>query len=143
MIMPYHAFRQRYYTYHDYYTWPEGERWELIDSKACNMSPELMRRHQQVVVELGRQITNFLQNHRCQVYMAPFDVRLPRSGEANDLVATLVQTDLLVICDHEKLNNADCRGAPDWIIEVLLPATVVKDQIEKRKLYQRHGVKEC
>jgi hypothetical protein len=66
MIMPYHAFRQRYYTYHDYYTWPEGERGELIDSKACNMSPELMRRHQQVVVELGRQIANFLQNHPCQ-----------------------------------------------------------------------------
>lgn len=140
--MPYHVFRQGYYTYHDYYTWPEGERWELIDSKAYNMSPELMRRHQQVVVELRRQIANFLQNHRCQVYTAPFDARLPRSGEANDLVDTLVQTDLLVICDPEKLNNADCCGAPDWIIEVLLPATTVKDQIEKRKLYQRHGVKE-
>jgi Putative restriction endonuclease len=65
--MPYHAFSQGYYAYRDYYTWLEGERWELIDGKAYNMSPELIRRHQQVVVELGRQSGNFLQSHSYQV----------------------------------------------------------------------------
>lgn len=125
-----HALRQGYYTYRDYYTWPIDERWELIDGKAYNMSPAPTRRHQEVAGELFRQTANFLQNHPCQIYAAPFDVRLPRGGEADDLIDTVVQPDLSVICDSEKLDKAGCRGAPDWIIEVLSPATAAKDQVK-------------
>jgi Uma2 family endonuclease len=106
------------------------------------MSPAPTRRHQDIVVALSRQIATFLRTHTCRVYTAPFDVRLPRGGEADDLVESVVQPDISVMCDQEKPDDAGCRGAPDWIIEVLSPGKAAKDQIEKRELYQRHGVKE-
>ncbi len=137
-----HALKHGRYTYRDYCAWPDDERWELIDGQAYNMSPAPARRHQDVVVELSRQIANFLRDHSCRVYTAPFDVRLPRAAEADDEVDTVVQPDISVVCDPQKLDDAGCRGAPDWIIEVLSPATAAKDQIRKRVLYQRHRVKE-
>jgi Uma2 family endonuclease len=69
-------------------------------------------------------------------------VRLPERDEADDLVFTVVQPDLSVICDPSKLDEAGCCGAPDWIIEVLSPGTAAKDQIIKKALYERHGVRE-
>ena len=54
----------------------------------------------------------------------------------------MVQPDISVICDTAKLDDKGCRGAPDWIIEVLSPSTVLKDMNTKRDLYQRHGVRE-
>ena|SRR5680860_49944 len=137
-----HALKHGHYTYRDYCAWPDDERWELIDGQAYNMSPAPTRRHQDVVVELSRQIANFLRDHPCRVYTAPFDVRLPRASEADNEVDTVVQPDISVICDSRKLDDAGCRGTPDWIIEVLSPGTAVKDQIRKRELYQRHGVRE-
>ncbi|WP_275261047.1 Uma2 family endonuclease [Nitrosococcus halophilus] len=69
-------------------------------------------------------------------------MRLPKSDEADEQTETVVQPDLAVICDSSKLDERGCRGAPDWIIEVLSPATAAKDQIQKRVLYERVGVKE-
>jgi Uma2 family endonuclease len=94
------------------------------------MSPAPTRRHQEITGELFPQISNFLRNYPCKIYAAPFDVRLPRAGESDDRIDTVVQPDLSIICDLEKLDDAGCRGAPIWIIEVLSPETAAKDQSE-------------
>ncbi|MGY6216734.1 Uma2 family endonuclease [Methylolobus aquaticus] len=130
------------FTYGDYRLWPEDRRWELIDGEAYDMSPAPTRTHQTLVGEVFRQIANYLDAKPCEVYVAPFDVRLPVGDETDDRINTVVQPDIAVICDPSKLDEAGCRGAPDWIIEVLSPATAAKDQVLKRDLYQRHGVRE-
>jgi Uma2 family endonuclease len=130
------------FTYGDYRRWSAEERWELIDGEAWDMCPAPTRPHQQMVVELTTQIHGFLRGRPCEVYSAPFDVRLPRADEADDQVDTVVQPDIAVICDPAKLNDAGCRGAPDWIIEVLSKRTAVKDHTVKRDLYERRGVRE-
>jgi Uma2 family endonuclease len=129
------------FTYSDYSSWPEDERWELIDGEAYAMNAPL-RIHQKVVSELGRQIGNYLQGKPCEVYVAPFDIRLPRQNEADAQIETVVQPDLSIICDPSKLDRLGCKGAPDWLIEVLSPSTALKDMNIKRGLYQRHGVQE-
>ena len=75
-------------------------------------------------------------------YVAPFDVRLPEDDQTDDAVMTVVQPDISVICDPAKLDMRGCRGAPDFIIEIISPATAGKDQIQKVALYEKHGVKE-
>ena len=130
------------FTYGDYLSWDDGERWELIDGVPYNMSPAPRRLHQLALVDLIRQFTVFLQGKPCQVYPAPFDVRLPEADEHDDLVATVVQPDLSVICDRGKLDDAGCRGAPDLIIEILSPGTAGKDLKVKFSRYERAGVRE-
>lgn len=132
----------RLYTYGDYRLWPYEERWELIDGEAFNMCPAPSRQHQEVLMELARQTANFLLGKPCKVYIAPFDVRLPKADEADDEVNTVVQPDLAVICNHGKLDDKGCRGAPDWVVEVISPHTAAKDRTRKHELYQRHGVRE-
>jgi Uma2 family endonuclease len=131
-----------HFTYGDYRRWPDERRWELIGGEVYDMSPAPTRIHQATVVELARQIGNFLLDTPCEVYVAPFDVRLPRADEADDQVDTVVQPDIAVICDPQKLDDAGCRGAPDWIVEVLSPRTAAKDQRQKRDAYERAGVQE-
>lgn len=133
---------QELYTYTDYRQWPEEVRYELIDGIPCAMSPAPTRRHQEVTLELARQIADALEGAPCRPYIAPFDVRLPWANESDDRVDTVVQPDISVICDRTLLDEQGCRGAPDWIIEVLSPATAGRDQIVKRALYERVGVRE-
>ncbi len=121
------------YTYADYRRWPEEQRYELIDGVAYAMAGP-SRRHQRLVGELYRQLANALEDHPCQVYIAPFDVRLPKADEADVEIDTIVQSDLSVFCDPGKLDDAGARGAPDWVIEVLSPATAGHDQIVKRRV---------
>jgi Uma2 family endonuclease len=130
------------FSYSDYCAWPDDERWELIDGEAFNMSPAPARIHQDVVVEMLAQVHESLGNSPCRVYVAPFDVRFPRGDEADEQVDTVVQPDLSVICNPDRLDEKGCRGAPDWVVEVLSPQTASKDQIRKRDLYERHGVRE-
>jgi Uma2 family endonuclease len=130
------------HTYADYITWPDEMHYELIDGCAYAMGPAPVRRHQEVAFELARQIADALEGSPCRPYIAPFDVRLPRTNETDELVDTVVQPDISVICDKAKLDERGCRGAPDWIIEVLSPRTVSHDQIIKRALYERVGVRE-
>lgn len=130
------------FTYGDYVGWSGDERWELIDGEAFAMSPAPSRRHQEAVVGLLGQIEPQLRHGPCRVYVAPFDVRLPRGAEEDSAVETVVQPDVAVICDPGKLDAAGCRGAPDWIVEVLSPATSARDRVHKRELYERHGVPE-
>ena len=140
--MPQTVTKAGHFSYGDYCHWPDDERWELIDGEAFAMAPAPSRLHQELAVELTRQIANQLRDHPCRVYVAPFDVRLPKGDEADASVATVVQPDLAVICDPAKLDDKGCRGAPDWIIEILSPYSAAHDQIRKRTLYERHGVRE-
>lgn len=133
--------RERH-TYADYRQWPEDVRYELIDGFAFAMGPAPTRRHQEVTGEIFRQIADALDGSPCRPYIAPFDVRLPRADESDDRVDTVVQPDISVICDKSKLDERGCRGAPDWIVEVLSPATAGHDQIVKCALYERTGVRE-
>jgi len=131
------------FTYADYLGWPEGERWELIDGEAFAMSPAPTNHHQLIVGELFAAIHEHLRGKPCRPFVAPFDVRLPRAGTANAEVDTVVQPDISVVCDPDKLkDNHGCLGAPDWVIEVLSPGTAVRDQRTKRALYEHHGVAE-
>ncbi len=131
-----------YHTYADYCSWPDDVRYELIDGVAYAMGPAPVRRHQGILLELARQVANILEGSSCRPYIAPFDVRLPKKDEIDDDVDTVVQPDLVVICDRAKLDDKGCRGAPDWVVEVLSPSTAGHDQIVKRALYQRVGVRE-
>jgi Uma2 family endonuclease len=130
------------HTYGDYRGWPEDQRYELIDGVAYAMAPAPSRQHQRLAFELAREIADALEGSGCEVNVAPFDVRLPEADEADDAIATVVQPDISVVCDPSRLDDRGCRGAPDWIIEVLSAGTAGHDQVRKLALYERHGVKE-
>ena len=91
---------------------------------------------------MGGQLWQALEGHPCEVYHAPFDVRLPEGGEDEDDVDTVVQPDIVVVCDPDKLDDRGCRGAPDFVIEIISPGSAAKDSITKAELYERHGVGE-
>lgn len=135
------------FTYADYLTWPEEERWELIDGVAYAMAPAPTNFHQLVVGELHRQIANYLRGKPCRPFVAPFDVRLPKGNgvrnQVNHEIDTVVQPDISVVCDAAKLgDNHGCLGVPDWVIEVISPGSALRDQKVKRALYEIHGVAE-
>jgi Uma2 family endonuclease len=98
--------------------------------------------HQRIVGELYRQVANALEGKPCEVYVAPFDVRLPRSTEENDQVDTVVQPDVCIVSDLEKLDARGMRGAPDWLAEILSPSTDRHDRYVKVPAYERAGVRE-
>lgn len=129
------------YTYGDYAKWPDEERWELIDGVPYNMSPAPSCIHQKILGELHKQIAVYLTGKTCEVYIAPFDVRLPKGQENDEQIDTVVQPDL-VVCDRAKLDERGCKGAPDLVAEVLSPQTAGKDMKIKLALYERVGVKE-
>lgn len=132
----------RHYRYADYLGWPEDVRYELIDGVAWLMAPAPTRRHQELVGELFFQVRQALEGRSCRAYVAPFDVRLPRGDEVDADIDTVVQPDVLVVCDPAKLDERGLRGAPDWVIEVLSPATAGHDQTRKLAAYERAGVPE-
>ena len=94
------------------------------------------------VATLTIAIGSHLKGSRCRVLPAPLDVLLPKADEADEQVDTVVQPDIVVLCDTSKLTHHGVRGAPDWVIEILSPSTAGRDQREKRELYERHGVAE-
>lgn len=131
-----------YHTYADYLTWPEGLRYELIDGCAYLMAPAPDLVHRDIAGEIYRQAANALQGKPCKAFIAPVDVRLPKATETDEAVDTVLQPDVLVVCDETKLDRRGVRGAPEWVVEVISPATASHDQIIKRRLYERSGVKE-
>lgn len=131
-----------FHSYGDYLAWRDDVRYELIDGIAYAMSPAPSVSHQEIVVELTRQIGDALDDAPCRVLIVPVDVRLPRGDEADEAIDTVVQPDVLVVCDSGKIDERGVRGAPDWVIEVLSPATAAHDQVKKRDLYERAGVRE-
>jgi len=130
------------YTYSDYLHWPEDVRYELIDGVAYLMAPAPVLAHQEVAGEIYRQLSNALQGKPCRPFIAPVDVRLPRAGESDEWVDTVVQPDVLVVCDPGKLDRRGVRGAPDLVVEVLSPGTASHDHVLKRRVYERAGVAE-
>lgn len=132
------------YTYADYLNWQFEEMVELIKGKVFCMSPAPGTSHQWVSGSLFNQIFNYLKGKSCKTFAAPFDVRLPLPPEQRDenKIDTVVQPDICVICDLEKLDEKGCKGSPDWIIEILSNSTENKDLNEKFELYQHAGVKE-
>lgn len=132
-----------YYTYAQYLSWDWDEMTELIKGKIYKMSPAPASLHQKVSGEIFRQVANYLLGKKCQVFTAPFDVRLPLAKEQHDqAITTVVQPDLCVICHPEKIDARGCLGAPDWIIEILSPQTSSKDLHEKFDVYEEARVKE-
>ncbi|AFQ43952.1 hypothetical protein Desmer_2005 [Desulfosporosinus meridiei DSM 13257] len=115
------------YSYADYLTWPEDERWELIDGVPFNMTPAPTPKHQEILGELFRILANWLKGNRCRAYMAPFDVRLAGSDTLDTEIDKVVQPDISVVCDPQKIDDRGCLGAPDMIIEILSPSTFKKD----------------
>lgn len=134
--------KEQYYTYADLLSWEEDTRYELYDGQPVALaSPSNI--HQLVSGELFRQLANYLSGKRCKVYPAPFDVRLfEKPGESPGNVDTVVQPDIMVICDSNKVDRHGIHGAPDLIIEILSDSTRRTDRLIKFNLYQRAGVQE-
>ena len=132
------------YTYADYLTWQWTEMAELIRGKIYKMSPAPGSMHQKVSMRLTLRIGNFLEGKKCQLFSAPFDVRLPLSSKqsSDKEITTVVQPDLCVVCDPARIDNRGCLGAPDWIIEILSQHTSSKDLREKFEVYEKAGVGE-
>ncbi|HWQ41795.1 MAG TPA: Uma2 family endonuclease [Desulfosporosinus sp.] len=132
--------KTEYYNYTDYLSWVNGKRCELIDGIPIDITPASSRIHQKVLGDLYNQFYYFLKDKPCEVYIAPFDVRLPSSEEKDETASTVVQPDLVVVCDPTKLDDRGCKGTPDLVIEVLSPETAKKDLSVKLRLYERAGV---
>ena len=131
------------YSYADYISWDDQERWELINGEVWAMSPAPSRLHQAVSARICYALFDHFKDKNCEVYAAPFDVRLPDREDADDTeIITVVQPDISVICDRKKLDDRGCIGAPDLVIEILSPSTAAKDLKVKRVLYEQHSVKE-
>ncbi len=130
---------ERPHTYGEIRTWRDDTRWELLEGQAYAMAGP-NRLHQNVLTRLLLQLVPYFDQYGCQVVPAPFDVRLPRGDEPDDQIETVVQPDIVVVCDRSKLDDRGCRGAPDIVIEVLSPSTAGRDQVIKRAIYERHGV---
>ena len=120
------------FTYSDYTTWPDDERWEIIGGEAYAMTAAPSLRHQKMSRYLSSLFTIFFKGSGCEPFYAPTDVVF---DERN-----VVQPDLLVVCDKNKMTEQNVQGAPDLIVEILSPSTAVKDKREKKSLYERFGV---
>jgi len=132
---------ERHFTYADYKEWEldERERYELIDGEAFAMSAPSIR-HQAILTELLGQFYVYLQGKPCKVLPAPCDVRLFYEEDESD--DTVVQPDIIVICNKDKIAEESCHGAPDLVIEILSPSNTATEMEKKFLLYQEAGVRE-
>ena len=132
------------YSYADYLTWKFQERLEILKGKIFKMSPASSRLHQDVSAKLFRKFDRHFEGKPCNIYYAPFDVRLvnrQKSTSDNEIIS-VVQPDICVICDQEKLDERGCIGAPDLIIEILSPGNHTQAMDINFDLYEENGVKE-
>ena len=129
------------YTYADYLTWQFSEMVELIKGKIFKMSPAPSDLHQSISGNIYGNFFQYLRKQPCKVFSAPYDVRLTRTVKDEDVI-TVVQPDICIICDQSKRDERGCNGAPDFIVEILSPATSKKDLKDKFYLYEESGVKE-
>jgi len=117
--MPLPATQPQPLTYADYLTWDDGQRWEIIDGEAFCMSPAPATEHQVIAGDVYAQLSFQLRGKRCQPFIAPLDVRLPKPGQDDATTDRVVQPDVLVVCDPAKYDHRGVRGAPDFVVEVL------------------------
>lgn len=129
------------FTYADYLTWPEGERWEIIDGEAFSMSSP-GQIHQEILLSLATKFFVFLEGKPCKVFVAPFDVRLKKKHETDKGCSTVIQPDLMVVCAKEKLDGKGVKGNPDLVVEIVSPSNARHDLMRKFNLYELHQIKE-
>ena len=124
-------------TYEDYCAAPADSRYELLDGE-LTMVPAPNLKHESVRSRLGRELINFIVEHKLgELFYAPCDVLLSN----NDIV----QPDLLFVSrerEHLLSGGRNVQGAPDLVVEILSPSTAERDRGEKRELYSKHGVTE-
>ncbi len=130
------------YSYADYLKWDMEEMVEIIKGKLYKWTAAPNRIHQKVATNLVTIINVFLFDKNCEVYSAPFDVRLPFKSKKDEDIFTVVQPDITVICDKSKLDYAGCIGAPDLIVEILSPSNNKKELRHKYEVYLESGVRE-
>lgn len=131
----------RKYTYSDYLSWPDNERWEIINGVPYMQAAPTWQ-HQAVSVELTSQFNTFLKGKTCQVFASPFDLRLPEGNEQDEDTTFVVQPDIAVVCDRSGLKGSGYYGVPTLIIEISSPSTAKSDKIWKFNKYEQAGVKE-
>ena len=125
------------YTYTDYLQWPDYPRYEIIDGLAYLMSsPNLI--HQELLMNLSAEVRNYLKGKACKVFAAPCDVRL----DAQKKDRSVVQPDLIIVCDRSILDGASITGVPDMVAEILSPSTAKYDMTVKFNKYQKSGIRE-
>ncbi len=134
--------QDRLFTYEDYLTWPSEEKWELVEGVPYAMSPAPSRIHQEICGELFFKIRSYLEGKSCKVYIAPFDVRLCKTNDAENEIINVVQPDITVICNKDILDDRGAKGIPDFIIEIVSPSSTFLDYVKKLNLYGEYGVKE-
>ncbi|MDO7786877.1 Uma2 family endonuclease [Desulforamulus aquiferis] len=132
------------YSYQDYKQWPMDKQWELIEGVAYALSPAPSTEHQLISGNLFFIIKSYLRTFEndCMVFYSPYDVLLKGKEEDEDNCSTVVQPDLLVVCDKSKIKAKYCLGAPDWIVEISSPSAPSMDYVKKLHLYEKHGVRE-
>lgn len=134
------------YSYADYLHWKFKERVELIKGKILKMSPAPNLVHQTVSKNINIILHQYLNGKSCQYFYAPADVVLTdrkKSEQENKDIFTVVQPDLFVVCDLQKIaDGKKCVGAPDLVIEILSPGNSQKEMDTKFDLYQEAGVSE-
>lgn len=132
------------YSYADYFKWKFRERVELIKGYIHKMSPTPGPLHQRILSKLHLNTGNYFEDHPCSMWLSPFDVRMPDSKKKTDdkEVFTVVQPDLCVVCDPDKIDRRGCIGAPDLVVEILSPGNTKKEMGIKFDLYEENGVKE-
>ena len=132
------------YSYADYLTWKFQERVELLKGWVKAMSPAPTRKHQGIAGKIYLKIGNFLEKKDCKIYIAPFDVRLvnTKKSTSENQIQTVVQPDICVICDKEKLDDQGCIGSPDLIIEIVSKDNTKKEMEIKYELYEENRVRE-
>ncbi|MDR1702800.1 MAG: Uma2 family endonuclease [Sporomusaceae bacterium] len=135
------AVKKEFYTYGDYCKFNDDKRREIINGVIYLMTAP-NDEHQEILGGLFNEFYNYLKGKKCVVRVAPYDVRLPKEGETKETVSTIVQPDIVVVCDKNKRDRKGCFGAPDLVIEILSPSTSKRDLIEKFALYQEHGIRE-
>ena len=127
------------YTYADYLTWECRERYEIFNGEAIMMaSPSVA--HQALQVGLISKFDNWLQGKTCKVFGSPLDVRLfPKNDNSDN---TVVQPDVLVVCDQNKLGKKSVDGPPDLIIEIVSPSNINSELMRKFHYCLKAGVRE-
>lgn len=132
------------YTYEDYLKFSEDEIVEIIDGRISAMSPAPSRIHQEIIMEISAEIRNYIKsnNGSCKVYPAPFDVVLIDEDQDAKESKNIVQPDISVICDKNKLTDKGCTGSPDMIVEIISQYNPRNDYIKKLNLYEQFNVKE-
>lgn len=130
------------YTYADYMTWRFKERVELIKGQIFKMSPAPNMNHQRITSIIHGELYIHTKGKMCQVFPAPFDVRLPVSSKNGKKTNTVLQPDITVICDESKLDKQGCNGAPDLVIEILSPGNTKMEMKDKLGIYEQSGIPE-